>query len=476
MNTDNIKKVSRNSVLLFASRLVDMVAVVLTNVIIARCLGAASFGQYSFISAYVVSVIMISYCGLDNLTMRDISRHADRARQYLGAIIAARRIMSGLAALFILAGLPFIGLETEFLPALALLTLSEFTNAYVTVQTAVFRAHEKMIYEASITVFWRITSLVFISIGAWLGFGITGLCAVLFVANLSRVIITFHISNTRFFRPDFSQVGLLLKGIVKDALGMGAAILITNWLFRSAQIIIRFMSGSDSVAYFQVSHGIIIQVSVVALSVMLALFPMIAKEARSDGKSMARVAALYEGVAQLLLCLGLFFSAVLLLISRPLILFLFGADFAGAVPIFQVLLVALVPIFIYSLHDFLFVAYNKQRYIILVRGSGLLLVCSLYFLLIPGSGVMGAAFAYVLVAALISLLEPVLLRQRVIHIIQPPFAIYCINLTLAAALSGTFILHYTWTVRLLLFLVILCIVSWQLKGISVIIMSCFSKK
>jgi O-antigen/teichoic acid export membrane protein len=467
--SSQLKRVSRNSAFLFASRLIDMLAVVISNVIIARSLGASSFGQYSFICAYVVSITMLSYCGLDNLTMRDIARHPDKEEKYLGAIILARRIMSGLALLLILAGLPFIGLEREFLPALALLTVSEFITAYVTIQTAVFRAHEKMIYETWITVFWRLLSLLFIATGAWLGFAVTGLCAVILLANLARAVFTGWISKTNFFQPDFSEARLMLKGLFKDALSMGAVILITNWLFRSAQIAVRFLLDAESVAYFQVSHGIIIQVSVVSLSVMLALFPMLSREARPDKASMIRMAAIYTGVAKLLLCLGLIFSSGLLLLSKPLILFLFGPEYIEAVKVFQVLLVALVPLFMYALHDLLFVAYNKQHYIMLNRLGCLLLLCGLYVLFIPGTGVLGAACTYVIVSVIISFFEALLLSYRVVPFIKPLITSYFVNLLPAAALASAFILEYSWTVKLTLFLLILIIVSWQIKGIYAII-------
>lgn len=159
----DLKRVPRNSAQLFLSKFIDMAAVILTSVIIARSLGPASFGQYSFISAYVVSITMISYFGLDNLTMRNVARHADKAPQYLGAVITARWVLSGAAVLLILASLPFIGIEGKFLPALALLTASELTGAFVTVQTAVFKARQQMKYEVYITVLWRLVSLTLIA-------------------------------------------------------------------------------------------------------------------------------------------------------------------------------------------------------------------------------------------------------------------------------------------------------------------------
>jgi O-antigen/teichoic acid export membrane protein len=463
MKSDSLKKVPLNSALLFTSRVIDMAAVVLINVIIARSLGAASFGQYSFISAYVVSITMISYFGLDNLTMRNIAKHPDKAPQYLGAVIVARWILSGLAALLILASFPFVGLEQKFLPALSLLTASEIIGAFVTVQTAVFKAKEQMKYEVYITILWRLVSLVLISLGAYRGFGITGLCTVLLAANLARALFAVWITKTRFFKPDFSKVNLLLKEIFKDAVVLGVAMLITNWLFRSAQIAIKFLLGPEPVAYFQVSYAIILQVSTVALSIMLALFPVISQQARPDPKSMRRVADIYDGASNLLICLGLIFSVGLLLLSRPIILTLFGSEYIQAVEIFRVLLIALIPIFIYSLHALLFVAYNKQYYIIISRGISFILVCCLYLLFIPRFGVVGAAYAYVIISALIGLLEALLLRYRVLRSVTPPLAMYFLNISLATSLSAILIFEYSLLLRVILVCLILGTVSLQLK-------------
>jgi O-antigen/teichoic acid export membrane protein len=463
MKHGDLKKVPRNSALLFSSRLIDMAAVVLTNVVIARSLGAASFGQYSFISAYVVSITMLSYFGLDNLTMRNIARHADKAPQYLGTVIVARWILSGLAALLILAGLPFIGLEQKFLPALSLLTVSEIIGAFVTVQTAVFKAREQMKYDVYITILWRLTSLILISLGAYRGFGITGLCTIFLTANLTRALFAVWITRTKFFKPDFSEVNLMLRGIFKDAAVLGAAMLITNWLFRSAQLAIKFLLGPEPVAYFQVSYAIILQVSTVALSIMLALFPVISRKARPDQESLRRISEIYTGVSKLLICLGLVFSAGLMLLSRPIILTLFGPEYLQAVEIFRILLTALVPIFIYSLHALLFVAYNKQYYIIISRGISFILVCGLYFLFIPRFGAIGAACAYVIVSILIGLAEALLLKYRVLHSVTPPLRMYFLNIFLSASLAATLIFEYSLLLRMILLLFVLSTVLLQLK-------------
>jgi O-antigen/teichoic acid export membrane protein len=455
----------RNSASLLASRFIDMTAAMLINVIMARYLGAALFGQYAFISAYVVSVAIISYFGLDNIAIRDIAKHPDKARQYLGAVIAARWIMSALAALLIFAGLPFIGLEREFFPALALLTAAELANAFATVQTAVFRAKEQMRYEVHVTIFGRVVSLTLVTLAAWQHFTLTGLCAALFLANLSRGLLAAWISRNRFFKPDFSEVNVLLKGIFKDAFTMGAAVLITNWLFRSAQMAIKFLIGPEAVAYFQVSHAIILQVSTVAMSIAAALFPVISKKAGGDQKNMRRVAEIYSGAANLLICLGLLFSVGLILLAKPIVLLLFGPEYADAVEVFQLLSTALVPIFIYSLHILMFSAYNKQHYAIASRGVCLVLACCLYALFVPQAGVLGAACAYVLVSACIGLAEALLLRSKVVRGAQPPLETYFLNLLLTAGMSASFILGYSWTLRAGLLLLILIAVSLQLKGV-----------
>lgn len=255
----------------------------------------------------------------------------------------------------------------------------------------------------------------------------------------------------------------MIKEIFRDAAILGIAMLVTNWLFRSAQIAIKFLLGSEPVAYFQVSYSIVLQVSTVALSIMLALFPVISQEARSDQVSMRRVADIYAGASNLLICLGLVFSVVLMLISKPIILTLFGSGYIRAVATFQILLVALVPIFVYSLHALLFIAYNKQQYLILSRGISFILACLLYLLLIPRFGPEGAAYAYVIVAVFIGLLEALLLQYRVLHTMTPQLGMYFLNILLASGLSATFILKYSLVIQLLVLLPILLTVSLQLK-------------
>lgn len=464
MTNSQFNRIIRNSTFLFASRFIDMMAAVLMNVILARTLGAVSFGQYSFISAYIVSIAMISYFGLDNIATRDIARYPDRASQYLGTVIIARWIMSALAALLILAGLPFIELKRQYLPALSLLTASELTSGFVMIQLAVFRAKEQMQYEIYITTLWRLINLLFISLGAFLGFGITGLCAVIFLANVARGLFAAKITKTKFFKPDFSATTLLLKDIFRDAFKIGIAVLITNWIFRSAQLAIKFLLGPEPVAYFQVSHAVILQISTLAMSIAIALFPTIANRAKLDQENLRGAAELYTGIFRLLISLGLLFSASLTSFSEPIILLLFGPEYLDAVNVFRLLAVALIPIFIYSFHVLMFVAYNRQHYIILSRGIGLIAVCCLYSLLIPRHGVLGAAGAYLGIAIAIGYVESLLLQYRIIHAVKSPLGFYFLNLMLASGLSLAFIFNYSWRLRVALLFLIMVAATLQLKG------------
>jgi O-antigen/teichoic acid export membrane protein len=152
-----------------------------------------------------------------------------------------------------------------------------------------------------------------------------------------------------------------------------------------------------------------------------------------------------------------------MLLSRPIILTLFGPEYLQAVEIFRILLTALVPIFIYSLHALLFVAYNKQYYIIISRGISFILVCGLYFLFIPRFGAIGAACAYVIVSILIGLAEALLLKYRVLHSVTPPLRMYFLNIFLSASLAATLIFEYSLLLRMILLLFVLSTVLLQLK-------------
>ncbi len=437
-----------NAIFLIGSRFVDAAAIILCNIIITRYLGAALFGQYSFILAYVVAISIISYFGLDNLTVREIAKHGDNANTYLGAIIVARWILSTIAVCIIAAGIPFIGLERELIPALILVTISELTHAWVSVQTAVFRAKEKMHYELGLTLVWRILSLLAVGLVAFLDFGLTSICAALLLANLVRAGIAVWITKTRFIQPSFSKVRQLIGGVVKDAAMIGAAMLVTNWMFRSAQVTLKLMSGPESVGFFQISHAMILQASTVAMSIAMSIFPKMSQRAlRKDSKALG-AAEIYTKASRLLISIGLACAAGIIFVSKPMILLLFGREYAEAVPVLQILAVALVPMFVYSLNMFTFTAYNKQHLVIISRTLCLVLVFVLYKIFIPRNGVTGAAFAYVAASAAIGFLEAMLLRRFVLKTLKMPLGIYFLNIGIAACASGLFVLGYPLPARL----------------------------
>ena len=77
----------KNSAYLFAARFINSLAILGLILLISRRLGPDIFGGYSFLTALIMTGIVVANFGLDTLLVREVSRDHSVGPKYLSSVL-----------------------------------------------------------------------------------------------------------------------------------------------------------------------------------------------------------------------------------------------------------------------------------------------------------------------------------------------------------------------------------------------------
>ncbi len=387
------KRLGVNSLWLLLARLVVQLQLVVFTVLIARALGVAGFGEYAFVAAMIALGNVATTFGTDMLLIREIARtHNARA----SIIPAALWIQLGLAIVWIVATL--VGAEAlsnqsrEVAAALKLYSLSLLPLAFFTVYTALLRAYERMDLYLLLNVLLAVTQLI----AAWLilqysqkliplvlTLNVVQLLAALSAGVVCRIGLTdFHLH----WRVTRAQMMPVLRLAWPFALLSVLAV-----IYQRLGVVMLSASGGDvQVGWYAAAARLIEPVKLLHIAVLGALLP-----ALSHLHVEETAQRWFKRSFWFLLAVGSLAALIMNVIAPLAIPLLFGASYAGSIPVVRVLALSLIPYSVSASLSLRFVTQDRERHALGVMAMSVAIACALNAWLIPQYGMVGAALAVV---------------------------------------------------------------------------------
>jgi O-antigen/teichoic acid export membrane protein len=391
----------RNILWLVFSRFGAQALAVVFTILVARRLGSRGFGEYAFIAALIFLGNALTTFGTDMLLIREIAASGDLSR--LPAALLIQLALSGIfiAAVRLVAPVlpnqsPAVvtGLEIYSLALLPLAFFSVFTtalrgkqrmDAYTLLNLAV-----NLLPAAAVWLFLRASSSV------------VSLALMLLVVQVAGAVIAGWICTARI--PGFWQAW---RFSLPDALALLkmtapiALIALTGILYQKISIaMVSTLDGPAVTGWFSAALRVLEASKTVHLAAFTALYPAMAQAAAGAGP--AAGAALTGGVPWrgsfklswkfLLMGAGLA-SAALFFLASPLTVFLYGGDFAPAVPALRLLAWILIPFTVNTFYSLSNLANHQEKLVLRVQLAGLVALVGLNSWWIPTWGLGGACLA-----------------------------------------------------------------------------------
>jgi len=360
-----------NSLLLLLARGAAYAFSFLFIVLVARRLDVEAFGKYSYAAALVFIGNTVTNFGTDTFLIRDIAR----TRQITQVVSRALTLQLFLSGLWILASLALRD-RLAFIYSLALIPM-----AFTSVITAAFRGFERMDISLGLSLANGIAQIG----AALISFDVQTLIISLVVGIFILGILAYWIGWALL--PDFNLLPLnSFYPIFRPVLPFAMLTIFMVLAQRLGVLTVSTLLGDSATGIFSSVIRIVDGLKLGHYAVLGALLPVISRGTYESKQSFNR------GFASLM-SISLLMAIGLAILPRFIILTLYGAKFASAIPLLAILGWSLIPYTISSFISYDLVARGQELMLVKATALSLVLFLILYLWLISAYQLNGAVYA-----------------------------------------------------------------------------------
>lgn len=268
-----------NTLYVFAGQLVGKLASFAFFIVVARILGVREYGYFNFAVSFVPIFLIFGTLGIDLTMVREVARDKSRLSELFASGLVTRLTMGGLGLLASFAvGIFFVENVAAFMTLLFIgfaLLVDELTSFF----TAVFRAFERMGFNALSLVINRIVSTALAVTVLILGGGLTLVVVAYLTGSFASLLFAWWVM-ARHFPPTRMRDArrAVARELFDKSKEIGASGLINMALFRIDAVMVQGISGAAAVGLYGAAYRFFESFLFVAWSVMSVALPRVAKQ------------------------------------------------------------------------------------------------------------------------------------------------------------------------------------------------------
>lgn len=329
----------RNAVAILTSDVVNRGTTFLLYVLVGQFLGRREFGQLSVALALFYVFQVVAGAGLKVFIARQVAKDWRRSDEYLlqGSAVATVFSILSVGATFVFVSLIAYPADTSRVVLLVSIGLLPF--ALSAVCEGVFQGREQMHHIVRAVVPVNLVKLVLAFALLADGHGLETVVFLHVASYVAVVLIEWSLLLRHITRPRFE---LNLRRSIATARGastfLGIDVLVA--LMASLNVVLLSKLHSEaSAGLYSAALQMTIPLALVYQNAVLAVLPTMS---RSVDSSLEKVQRIVERMVELLLAIGPLVLLPLFLLAEPLLVVLYGEEFAPAAPALKVIVWALL--------------------------------------------------------------------------------------------------------------------------------------
>lgn len=387
-----LRSLLKNTIARSATEIINRLGAAVFWVLVARQLGAAALGALAFGLSLHAFFLTISTLGLGAVVIRDVARDRSKAPAYFGHTLILGFVCAVLAAGLMIGVTLLLQPNPESIFASVVMAVAVIPASGFYWSKSLLSAAEDMskiavarLGENSFKILVGIVALL------W-GAGIAEIAVIVAISKAMPAVIAYPYAR-RYAKPIWrlsrTTSRYLLRMIPSFSL-----ISVFNSLFWAAPVVIlTHVSGEYQAGLFSAAYKLVDVTVSFAHAYGGALFPIASRTLKSNVELFK---SLFVKSIKYMLMMTLAMAAVLSVLSRQVILLVYGADMLNAAPVLQLLAWMIVPFSLVPVLAFSLVSHDLQRRDLLANLSATLVVVSTGILFSFLWGALGTALSIVL--------------------------------------------------------------------------------
>jgi O-antigen/teichoic acid export membrane protein len=359
----------------------------------ARMLGSVDeLGKFSFALLLGGVFETLMDFGLHQVTIRAVARDKSRASFLLRHALAIKLLWASGALVVLVITANILRPQWDVRIACYLIGGSLVFRSYMLTIRGVLQGLEHFGWDAVVVLADRILLLVFGVAALWMGTGLRGLAIAFVLARGAALVLALGVTQTRLGGVGLAYDAEVWRDLHRTALPLGFFLVVLNLYSYVDGVMLGYLRTDAETGLYAAAYRIYEGFTYAALALSTVLTPRLSALFTSDRARHRRIA--FGGMSGSA-ALGTAVAVVAFVIATPLLVFLFGADYAAATAAFRILVVGLPVVFaIWILHA-IAISVDREQLLLQTGLIGLAVNVGLNLYVIPHYGPVGAAGATV---------------------------------------------------------------------------------
>lgn len=393
----------------------------------ARWLGVEDFGKLAFALTFVALFRFTMDIGLSQLAQREIARDPGLVDEYFSNVMCLKLLLFLLSVSLIAALIYLLNYPPVVRKIVYILSIAEGLNSFSEFFRSIFRANQKMGYEA---VIWVMERVIVLSIAIWVlyvGGGILSVSMTVlftsllkFLAGLTTVIKRFL---RGFERPSLEfSINAARKGIL-----IGLAAMLALVFFQIDTVMLSLMVGDRAVGLYNASYKILEGMLILPAAFAGVLYPLFSS---IGSKNDAKFISVSQTSLKYMLMITLPMVSFVTMMAAEIMSLIYGSNYSESSNSLRVLVWTLLFHSILTVQHVSLLAMGEEKRLIGIYSIAAVFNVIMNLLLIPELREIGAALATVISEMLLWIITAYLLSTLKIKI-PLPFSTLNIGLIVA---------------------------------------------
>lgn len=398
-----VGRVAKNSVVILLGKIIDITSSLIVLMILARILKPSLYGDYAFINAVVLAFQPLINLEINTILIREMA--ADRHREWalLGGGLLLKMIL--LAAFIVSAVIleSIIQFNPMLRMAFYLAVAAEIFQQIVWVYSAVFMARERMEFEPLLSLVCKIVTVggigllaLFMSSESMETIGFVLVFAILAFSQLIRAVLGIFIAANFLKKFKIQWSFSVAKELFRQSWVMGLATFLTGLTLRIDIYFLKYFKSSEEIAIFNIPHMFTLQIQILAISLVTALFPVFSRLRAAKTNDTETFEIVQDASIRIMALLGLSITIVSGFFPNVIIRVLGGSAYQDSIPVLVILSWCIPILFLNYLGANLLTAMKRQNLLIYGAAASLISNAILDWLWIPVYGISGASYSTVI--------------------------------------------------------------------------------
>lgn len=369
---------------------------------IARYLGEADFGVYSFAISFTALFVVFADIGISQFLIRDIARNKKLTNEYITNASAIKFILSFITFGLIAVVINLMNYPSNVIYIVYLFGIYSILSSFAQLFQSIFQAFEKMEYVAILTIIEKSILICFGLVVLFLGYGLTEIAYVYVIASICNVILSFFLVLEKLAKPSPKISLRQWKTLTLSSIPFGFNGIFAILFFRIDSVLLSFFKNDVAVGIYNAAYDPLLAFGYIISNVVVsAIYPAMSRYSVSSRDSLERFTVLsskYMGIIGFPVAMACFVLA-----NRFIDLF-YAGQFVSSIVAFQILAIFIPIRMVSNITGTLLTSINKQT--IRTFSVAIAAIVNIIFniALIPSFSYVGTSFATVISEILLFLI------------------------------------------------------------------------